>query len=174
MPGDTLLSFDMSSFYGWIFWRKSGVSAIACWCLFLYPYKTNVFGGILESACLSICLCVSVCLQNTVKMLGGDINPFPYVPISGSSNSAANKDMMSKIWTNGDTIFLLSRKHCRKRWNCLLFPKAVCCWWIKMSICGVKGLVSFSDSSSFIMQKLWYLLCFYNYWKYLFHTQSSG
>ena len=24
------------------------------------------------------------------------------MPISGSSNSAANKDMMSKVWTNGD------------------------------------------------------------------------
>ena len=28
----------------------------------------------------------------------------PQMPILGSSNSAANKDMMSKIWTNGDTI----------------------------------------------------------------------
>ena len=26
------------------------------------------------------------------------------MPISGSSNSTANKDMMSKIWTNGDTV----------------------------------------------------------------------
>ena len=31
-------------------------------------------------------------------------NPVPYIPILGLSNSAANKDMMSKIWTNGDTI----------------------------------------------------------------------
>ena len=30
-------------------------------------------------------------------------NPLPHVPI-GSSNSAANKDMMSKVWTNGDTV----------------------------------------------------------------------
>ena len=30
----------------------------------------------------------------------GQINPLPYMPILGSSNSAANKDMMSKIWTN--------------------------------------------------------------------------
>ena len=30
--------------------------------------------------------------------------PLPDMPILGSSNSAANKDMMSKIWTNGDTI----------------------------------------------------------------------
>ena len=26
------------------------------------------------------------------------------MPSSGSSNSAANEDMMSKIWTNGDII----------------------------------------------------------------------
>ena len=32
------------------------------------------------------------------------INLLPHMPILGSSNSAANKDMMSKIWTNGDII----------------------------------------------------------------------
>ena len=32
------------------------------------------------------------------------LNPLPDMQISGFSNSAANKDMMSKIWTNGDTI----------------------------------------------------------------------
>ena len=31
------------------------------------------------------------------------VNPFPDMSTLGSSNSAANKDMMSKIWTNGDT-----------------------------------------------------------------------
>ena len=31
-------------------------------------------------------------------------NPLPDIPIYGSSNSATNKDMMSKPWTNGDTI----------------------------------------------------------------------
>ena len=31
-------------------------------------------------------------------------NPLPHLPILGSSNSAANKDMMSKTWTNGDTM----------------------------------------------------------------------
>ena len=29
------------------------------------------------------------------------LNPLPYIPILGTSNSAANKNMMSKIWTNG-------------------------------------------------------------------------
>ena len=32
------------------------------------------------------------------------INPLPDMPILGFSNSAAYKDMMSEIWTNGDTI----------------------------------------------------------------------
>ena len=36
------------------------------------------------------------------------------------SNSAGNTDMMSKIWTNGDTIIRLSRKHCWKGRNCSL------------------------------------------------------
>ena len=31
--------------------------------------------------------------------------PLPHMPTLGSSNSAANKDIMSKILTNGDTIF---------------------------------------------------------------------
>ena len=32
-------------------------------------------------------------------------NPLPHMPILGSSNSAANKALMSKILTNGNTIF---------------------------------------------------------------------
>ena len=47
-------------------------------------------------------------------------NPLPHMPILGSFNSAANKDMMSKLLTNGDSVFWLSRKHCGKRRNCLL------------------------------------------------------
>ena len=34
----------------------------------------------------------------------GQINPLPDILILGSSNSAANKDMMAEIWTKGDTI----------------------------------------------------------------------
>ena len=33
------------------------------------------------------------------------LNPLPHMPIFGSSNSAANKDIMPKILTNADTIF---------------------------------------------------------------------
>ena len=75
-------------------------------------------------------------------------NPLPHMSILGSSSSAATKGIMSKIWTNGDTIIWLSRKHYGKRRNCSLwaispfptvFSKAVCCWCIKMSIYGLKG-----------------------------------
>ena len=31
------------------------------------------------------------------------VNTLPDIPILGSSDSAANKGLMSKIWTNGDT-----------------------------------------------------------------------
>ena len=73
------------------------------------------------------------------------------MPILDSSNSAANKDMMSKIWTNGDTVIWLTRKHCGKRRNCLLwaispfrtiFIKVVWCC-VRMSICGVKAYMPY-------------------------------
>ena len=41
-------------------------------------------------------------------------NPLPDMPILGSSHLAANKDMMAKIWTNGDTVTCLSRKQWEK------------------------------------------------------------
>ena len=34
----------------------------------------------------------------------GLVNLLPDMPVLGSSNSAENNDMMSKIWTNRDTI----------------------------------------------------------------------
>ena len=37
-----------------------------------------------------------------------NFNPLPHMPILGSSNLAAMKDIMSKIWTYGDTIIWLS------------------------------------------------------------------
>ena len=41
--------------------------------------------------------------KNLLKFL--PLNPSPHMPILGSSNSATNKDIMSIILTNGDTIF---------------------------------------------------------------------
>ena len=52
--------------------------------------------------------------------LSSILNPLPQMPILESSISAANKDMMSKLWTNRNTIIGLSRKHCGKRRNCSL------------------------------------------------------
>ena len=40
----------------------------------------------------------------TTPTMCGLVNLLPHKPIIGSSNSAANKDLMSKIWTNGDTV----------------------------------------------------------------------
>ena len=37
-------------------------------------------------------------------------NPLPDIPILDSSNSEANKDMMPKIWTNGDTVNVIELK----------------------------------------------------------------
>ena len=42
--------------------------------------------------------------ERQTHCLGVLFNPLPDVPILGFSNSAANKEMMSKIWTNGDTV----------------------------------------------------------------------
>ena len=65
----------------------------------------------------------------------------PHMPSLGSSNSAANKDMMVKIRTNRDTIICLSRKrNCSLRTNSLfptMFSKAVCCLGVKTSVYGV-------------------------------------
>ena len=32
------------------------------------------------------------------------LNPLPDMPILSSSNLTPNKDMLSKTWTNGDTV----------------------------------------------------------------------
>ena len=65
--------------------------------------------------------------------------------------------MMSEIWTNGDAIIWLSRKHCGKRRNCSLraissfptmFSKVVCYWCVKMSIYGIKSIIILSSVSN--------------------------
>ena len=42
--------------------------------------------------------------DHTFGETGKGISPLPDMPILGSSNSAANKDMIPKIWTNGNTV----------------------------------------------------------------------
>ena len=39
------------------------------------------------------------------SLVNRKINTLPDMPFLGSSNSAVNKDMTSKILTNGDTVF---------------------------------------------------------------------
>ena len=56
------------------------------------------------------------------------MNPLTNMPILSSSKSAANKDMMWIILTNGDTIFCWSKKIVRKEEiacyeQFLLFPQ---------------------------------------------------
>ena len=44
-------------------------------------------------------------LVQTQNIFRNSVNPFPHMPILASSTSAANKYMMSKVLTNGDTVF---------------------------------------------------------------------
>ena len=82
-------------------------------------------------------------VTGSISGLDHFFNPLPHMAFLGSSNSVANKDMMSKIWVNGDTVFFwLSRKHCGKRRN-LPFPQCfqkLLLLMRPMSIYGVKGL----------------------------------
>ena len=46
-------------------------------------------------------------LHNLLKLANfaaDNFDPLTHMPVLGSSNSAANGDPMSKIWTFGDTI----------------------------------------------------------------------
>ena len=62
---------------------------------------------------------VSIINRKQIKIKEhAQLKPLPHMPILGSSNSAANKDMISLILKNGDTIICLSRKHCGNRRNC--------------------------------------------------------
>ena len=49
------------------------------------------------------------------------------MPILGSSNSAANKDMMTKIWTKGDTInqYIVGKGEIARYEQLLLFPQCI-------------------------------------------------
>ena len=54
---------------------------------------------------LSVCLVVYLSVSLSVYLfVCKNFNPVPHMAILGSSNSVANTDMMSKIWTKGDTI----------------------------------------------------------------------
>ena len=55
-------------------------------------------------------------------------NPLPDMPIMGSSNSAANKNMMSKTWTNEVQLFdsvenIVGKEEIARNEQFLLFPQ---------------------------------------------------
>ena len=94
-----------------------------------FSFSHSVFKRLVSQGHKKVSLCGNGLNLITYKLnyiIPFHFNPFP-LPSFGSSNSAANKDMMSKILTNRDIIFWLSRKHCGKRRNCslvqfLLYP----------------------------------------------------
>ena len=55
------------------------------------------FKLVLEMTCIK----QSTALRDHYSDTTAHLNPLPDMPILGSSNSAAIKNMMSKIWTNG-------------------------------------------------------------------------
>ena len=64
------------------------------------------------------------CFQNDTTQF----NPLTHMLILRSSSSIANKHMMAKIRTNGDTIICTSKKYCRRISPFpTMFPKAVSC-----------------------------------------------
>ena len=65
--------------------------------------KANIYTvkPVLETTCIK----QSTALEAIVLIKKTLLNLLPHMPILRSSTRAANKDMMSKILTNGDTIF---------------------------------------------------------------------
>ena len=64
-----------------------------------YMYIVREEGNAGNQHCLPSTLCFYRTFIPSVVM-----NPLPDLSFLDSSNSSANKDMMSKMWTNGDTI----------------------------------------------------------------------
>ena len=62
--------------------------------------KWNTGKPVLETTCIGRPPALRDHYSDTTTLL----NPVPDMPILGSFNSKATKDMMSKIWANGDTI----------------------------------------------------------------------
>ena len=89
---------------------------------FLFSQNFSVFPPKIQFFHSHIYLVICKCFRIT-----GHFNTLPDMPILGFSNSAPNKDTLSKIWTDnyGDTIIWLGRKHCGKRRNCSLWENIV-------------------------------------------------
>ena len=58
----------------------------------------NVFGKNEDGPDL---LVMMIYVYSNIWAIASPFNPLPHMHVFGSSNSAANENMMSKIWTNG-------------------------------------------------------------------------
>ena len=68
--------------------------------------KMSLCGNGLTAQCRLLMATGKMPMENIVgKGDNAGIDPLPHMPILGSSNSAANKDMMSEILIKGNTIF---------------------------------------------------------------------
>ena len=66
------------------------------------PFLQENYSFIMYNSSISSKLLVKICdLQNPLLCCIFCLNLLPHMPILGSSNVAANINMMSKIWTNG-------------------------------------------------------------------------
>ena len=107
-------------------WEKEKNAEYQHFLLFRqYFQKPSFFRVVKTPNDLSLDICCSMCKITSFL----SVNPLPHMPILGSSNSAANKDMMSKILTNGDTIFLIELKTLFMSNFSFptMFSKTVCC-----------------------------------------------
>ena len=71
------------------------------------------------------------------------VNPLSHMPILSFSNSAADEDMMSKIWTNGDTFTdlvenIVGKEEIARYEQFLLFPQC----FEKLSVVDASKCVS--------------------------------
>ena len=77
---------------------------------------------------------------HVLKDFEKDLSPLPHMPILGSSNSEANKNMISKIWTNSVQLFerienIIGKGEIAPYERFLLFPQCfqkLSCSWVKM------------------------------------------
>ena len=67
-------------------------------------FSNNVFKSCLLFICQNEYLLSKGLNMDKSKISSRDIHPLPHMPILSSSDSAVNKDNMSKIWTKEDTI----------------------------------------------------------------------
>ena len=138
--------FQELSFFSRFFFSDLWQITIFNWLYYSVERELTLFKSVFF---IFLSILLSLRRDSKIKQFPYFYNPLPHMPILGSSNSAANEDMMSKIMTNWDTFLSdwvenIVRKE--KNWSLrtissfpAMFSKAVCCWCVKMSFYGVKG-----------------------------------